>query len=78
MGNIVKASKECYRMFGSDLDGCSTQENEGCGRCPASIKLMECDICHKELHPLDAHMGKLKDKLIAAHIDCWNKAIEEV
>jgi hypothetical protein len=25
---------ECYEQFGQDLDGCSTQENEGCGRCP--------------------------------------------
>jgi hypothetical protein len=25
--------EECYEDFGSDLDGCSTQENEGCGRC---------------------------------------------
>jgi len=23
----------CYINYGSDLDGCSTQENEGCGRC---------------------------------------------
>lgn len=28
-----KASKECYEKYGQDLDGCSTQENEGCGRC---------------------------------------------
>ena len=25
--------EECRKEFGSDLDGCSTQENEGCGRC---------------------------------------------
>lgn len=24
---------ECYKEFGNDLDSCSTQENEGCGRC---------------------------------------------
>ena len=24
---------ECYEQFGTDLDGCSTQQNEGCGRC---------------------------------------------
>ena len=28
-----KVPKECYEEFGQDLDGCSTQENEGCGRC---------------------------------------------
>jgi len=31
-----------------------------------------CDLCHKKLHPLDAHVGKLNNKLIAAHIDCFN------
>ena len=25
--------KECYEQYGKDLDGCSTQSNEGCGRC---------------------------------------------
>ena len=25
--------KECYEEYGSDLDSCSTQQNEGCGRC---------------------------------------------
>ena len=24
---------ECYEKYGNDLDGCSTQENEGCIRC---------------------------------------------
>ena len=24
---------ECYEKYGADLDGCSTQQNEGCGRC---------------------------------------------
>lgn len=33
-GSVKKVPKECYELFGSDLDGCSTQENEGCGRCP--------------------------------------------
>jgi hypothetical protein len=23
----------CYINYGKDLDGCSTQQNEGCGRC---------------------------------------------
>lgn len=77
MGKVVKANEECYEMFGKDLDGCSTQQNEGCGRCNLSKKYMECDICHKEVLPLDAHMGKMDGKLITAHIDCWNKAIKE-
>ena len=25
--------KECYEEYGQDLDGCSTQEREGCGSC---------------------------------------------
>jgi ribosomal protein S2 len=25
--------EECYIEYGKDLDGCSTQSNEGCGRC---------------------------------------------
>ena len=25
--------KECYEKYGPDLDGCSTQENEGCHYC---------------------------------------------
>ena len=24
---------ECYEQYGADLDGCSTQQSEGCGRC---------------------------------------------
>lgn len=28
-----KVPDECYRLYGSDLDKCSTQSNEGCGRC---------------------------------------------
>lgn len=29
----VKVPDECYQKYGSDLDGCSTQEREGCGSC---------------------------------------------
>ena len=29
----MKIPKECYEEYGKDLDGCSTQELEGCGRC---------------------------------------------
>lgn len=42
------------------------------------VKYMVCDLCHKKLHPLDAHFGSLREKLTTAHIDCWNKAIEIV
>lgn len=31
--NEIKVPKECYEKFGQDLDGCSTQSSEGCGRC---------------------------------------------
>ena len=36
---------------------------------------MICGICNKEVHPLDAHMGRCNNELIVAHIDCWNKQI---
>ncbi len=29
----MKIPKECYEEYGKDLDGCSTQELESCGRC---------------------------------------------
>jgi len=38
---------------------------------------MMCDICNKVVEPLDAHMGRLNDKLIVAHIDCWNREIKK-
>lgn len=34
---------------------------------------MICGICSKAVNPLDAHMGRIKGELIAAHIDCWNE-----
>jgi len=49
--------KECFEQYGRDLDGCSTQENEGCSRCrlfngsgeePEIVGVMfpaECDEC---------------------------------
>jgi hypothetical protein len=40
-----------------------------------NINYMQCDICNKKLHPLDAHMGRLNGKLITAHIECWNESI---
>jgi hypothetical protein len=30
---IRRVPEECYEKYGQDLDSCSTQENEGCGRC---------------------------------------------
>ena len=29
----ISIPKQCYEDYGKDLDGCSTQQNEGCGRC---------------------------------------------
>ena len=28
-----KVPETCYEAYGKDLDACSTQESEGCGRC---------------------------------------------
>lgn len=42
------------------------------------VEYMVCDLCHKKLHPLDAHCGRIREKFITTHIDCWNKAIEIV
>ncbi|XFO65399.1 hypothetical protein SPSIL_015090 [Sporomusa silvacetica DSM 10669] len=39
--------KECYKDFGSDLDGCSTQENEGCARC-SYRKRREQEVTHAQ------------------------------
>ena len=33
MVNNSGVPKECFEQYGQDLDGCSTQENEGCSRC---------------------------------------------
>lgn len=41
MGLVVKAPNSCREEFGADLDGCSTQSNEGCGRCHLAIKYEE-------------------------------------
>lgn len=48
MGLVVKADKKCYELYGCDLGGCSTQENEGCGRCSLAIKTIEKAPCGKE------------------------------
>lgn len=37
------------------------------------MKEMTCDLCNKYLHPLDAHMGYIDNKLSTTHIDCWNE-----
>ena len=46
-GGVTPA--ECYELYGKDLDGCSTQQNEGCGRCN----------CREENsnEPLDTYSG---------------------
>ena len=41
MANIIDA--ECYKEFGSDLDGCSRQENEGCNGCGCCKEVPEQD-----------------------------------
>ena len=42
------------------------------------IKTMTCDLCGKDLHPLDAHMGYINGKLMTVHIDCWNVEIDKL
>jgi hypothetical protein len=37
---------------------------------------MICRICRKEVHPLDAHMGRIYGELDVCHIDCWNEHIK--
>ena len=32
---------------------------------------MICDICNKELDPLEAHIRKVDGKLKAGHVKCW-------
>ena len=34
---------------------------------------MFCGLCQKEVHPLDAHMGRISVLLDVFHIDCWNE-----
>lgn len=40
------------------------------------VKYMICALCHKKLHPLDAHMIRINGKLDVAHIDCCNEIIK--
>lgn len=42
------------------------------------ITMMICDLCGKDLHPLDAHMGYVNGKLMTVHIDCWNSEIDKL
>ena len=44
----------------------------------SNIDYMICDLCGKKLHPLDANFGRLKGKLITAHIECWNKEVDSI
>ena len=39
---------------------------------------MKCDICKKELDPLDSYLGKLRGELKAGHIDCFKKSFFEI
>ena len=34
---------------------------------------MLCGLCKKEVHPLDAHTGRINGKLDVSHIGCWNE-----
>lgn len=38
---------------------------------------MICRLCGENIHPLDAHMGRINDTLDVFHIDCWNKYWKE-
>jgi hypothetical protein len=38
---------------------------------------MFCGLCEKEVHPLDAHMGRIRVLLEVFHIDCWNEFHKE-
>lgn len=40
--------------------------------------IMKCDVCRKDLLPLDAHMGMMNKKLVCVHIDCWNKHVKNI
>ena len=40
-------------------------------------KTMSCGLCNQEVHPLDAHMGRISGKLDVFHIDCWNEFYKE-
>lgn len=42
-----------------------------------TVNFMVCDLCGEELHPLDAHMGRMEGELITAHIECWNAKMKE-
>ena len=39
----------CKEIYGEDLDGCSTQENEGCTRCQLYINDYSKDITYKDV-----------------------------
>lgn len=41
--NIGCVPDSCRKHYGEDLDGCSTQQNEGCGRCALYLGLSETD-----------------------------------
>ena len=39
------APPHCYVYYGKDLGACSTQENEGCGRCSLAVTIEEVPPC---------------------------------
>jgi hypothetical protein len=36
---VKKAHEQCYKEYGNDLDACSQQQNEGCGKCRIAIEV---------------------------------------
>ena len=42
-------SKECYEEYGSDLDGCSRQENGGCTGCGCAKEILTNREAHEEV-----------------------------
>jgi hypothetical protein len=56
-GEYKMIPKECYEEYGKDLDGCSTQSSEGCGRC--SLNKNEVNMS-KELFKTNLYIEDLE------------------
>jgi hypothetical protein len=50
---MVIVPKECYEEYGTDLDGCSRQENEGCKGCRCAKEIRT----NREVYEEAAGMG---------------------
>ena len=77
LSDYVRKAVAYYNLINSAqnvvLD--STHKNNTASKLEAGM--MICDICNKELRPLDAHTGYIDGKLSTTHIDCWNKHFEK-